>query len=76
MQRVTVQQMGEEWMLPIPNDLSVLEGQEYTIERKSDGTLIYTPVHQNPFEGHWVKADLKQTAWLKREDLLESEWSK
>lgn len=48
-------------VLTIPKEIQVVPGAKYAVTQHSDGTLVYTPQHRNPFQGNWFKKKLTQT---------------
>ncbi|WP_054663376.1 MULTISPECIES: type II toxin-antitoxin system PemI/MazE family antitoxin [Lacticaseibacillus] len=71
---VKARSVGNSVTLTVPKELRVEEGQEFDVQRKADGAIVFTPKHRNPFEGEWFKADLKQNDVLGDQEVLDSEW--
>lgn len=66
--------VGNSVTLTVPKELRVEEGQEFDVQRKADGAIVFTPKHRNPFEGEEFNADLKQNDVLGDQPVLDSEW--
>lgn len=73
--KVKARKVGHSVTLTVPKQLLVEEGQEFDVQRKADGAIVFIPQHRNPFEGDWYNADLKQNDVLGDQEVLNSEWS-
>lgn len=58
MKSIKIQQVGEKYILKLPDNLGIQEGQEFVTQVSSQGVISLIPVPSNPFEG---KADLSMT---------------
>ncbi|WP_054719851.1 MULTISPECIES: type II toxin-antitoxin system PemI/MazE family antitoxin [Lacticaseibacillus] len=72
--KVKARTVGHSVTLTVPKQLRVEEGQEFDVQRKADGTIVFTPKHRNPFEGDWLTTDLKQSDVLGDQEVLDREW--
>lgn len=72
--KVKARAVGHSVTLTVPKQLRVEEGQEFDVQRKADGAIVFTPKHRNPFEGDWFNTDLKQSDVLGDQEVLDSEW--
>lgn len=72
---IRVQKIGNSLVLTIPKSFSVKSGDEYTAEIDPNGTIIYRPVHKNPFEGSRFNENIKQTDVMNGDNvILDREW--
>ncbi|MFD1430265.1 type II toxin-antitoxin system PemI/MazE family antitoxin [Lacticaseibacillus mingshuiensis] len=74
---IKARKVGHSITLTVPINIKVEIGQEFTVHTQPDGSIVFTPKHQNPFEGNWFNEDLAQTEALLEPDteVLDSEWS-
>ena len=57
---IKVRRVGNSVTLTIPKSFNISPGAKFKAELKDDGSIVYRPEHQNPFEGYWFKEDLHQ----------------
>ncbi|MCD2256361.1 antitoxin of toxin-antitoxin stability system [Lactobacillus sp. CC-MHH1034] len=73
---VKIQNLNNTTFLPVPDYIKPIAA-EYNVHQNSDGTIIYTPIHKNPFhDERFINAhDLTQkeafTSKLTGKELLE-----
>ena len=72
---IKVRRVGNSVTLTIPKSFNVAPGAKFKAELQDDGSIVYRPEHQNPFEGHWFKEDLHQEDVMNDHEVLDSEWS-
>ncbi|MDN6665169.1 MAG: hypothetical protein L0L78_08050 [Tetragenococcus koreensis] len=57
---VKLRKVGSSHVLTVPNKFEVTENTEFDVFQGRDGSIIYTPKRNNPFEGNWYNHDLQQ----------------
>lgn len=72
---IKVRRVGNSVTLTIPKSFNIAPGAKFKAELQDDGSIVYRPEHQNPFEGHWFKEDLHQEDVMNDHEVLDSEWS-
>lgn len=71
---IKAKKVGNTMTLTVPKEFKIAEGTEFTVERHSDGRLVYLPTCHNPFESERGKQDLKQMDVTLKKEILPSEW--
>jgi len=57
---VKLRKVGTSHVLTVLNNFKVAENAEFDVFQGRDGSIIYTPKRNNPFEGDWYDHDLQQ----------------
>ncbi|OLS05746.1 AbrB family transcriptional regulator [Lacticaseibacillus casei] len=71
---IKAKKVGNTMTLTVPKEFKIAEGTEFTVKQRSDGGIVYLPIHHNPFESDRIKQDLKQADVTLERDILASEW--
>ena len=71
---IKAKKVGNTMTLTVPKELKIAEGTEFTVEQRSDGSIVYLPTRHNPFESDRSRQDLRQAEVTLEQDILPSEW--
>ncbi|MDN6710940.1 MAG: hypothetical protein L0L46_05790 [Tetragenococcus halophilus] len=70
---VKLRKVGSSHVLTVPKKFKVSENTEFDVFHGRDGSIIYTPKRNNPFEGDWYNHDLQQESEFENVDDLNIE---
>ncbi|KAA9297525.1 MULTISPECIES: antitoxin of toxin-antitoxin stability system [Aerococcus] len=69
---VQVRRVGNSLVLPLPNSDKISKGMKFSVERYTNGSIVYTPVKENLFENPAILQyadDYRQNELLLEEDI-------
>lgn len=71
---IRVEQNGDELTLAVPKEFNIALGAEFEVDLREDGSILYRPMHPNPFEGNWFNKDMQQEDVMEDSEVLANEW--